>query len=469
MKDMTLRSIAKACNGTLYGDKKEQSEVTGVVIDSRQAQPGNLFIAIRGERVDGHKFISTVFEKGCMGVVCETLPEPLTGSCILVKDSIAALQEIAAYYRSRLSIRVVGVTGSVGKTSTKEFIAAVLSQKYRIWKTQGNFNNEIGLSLTILGIREEHEIAVLEMGISHFGEMHGLSKIARPDICVITNIGQCHLEFLESRDGILRAKSEIFDYMNRNGDICLNGDDDKLNTIHSVHGITPVYFGRGSINDIMATQIHNNGLFGSDAVIGIKENGRIIQQIQVKIPIPGEHMVENALAATAVGRKLGLTLEEISAGISSVAPVSGRSNLIQAGDRVLIDDCYNANPVSMKAAVELLATAKNRKVAILGDMFELGENEKELHASIGSYAVAKGIDILLCTGILSKSMYDAAIEENKKRYADCEVYWFETRQELLVHMEEILKEQDIILIKASHGMGFAEVVEALKQEKDCVL
>lgn len=462
MKDMTLRLVAAACGGTLYGEVNDTKEITGVVIDSRLVQPGNLFIATKGERVDGHQFIPAVFSNGCMAVVCETLPEHLPGPCIQVKNSIQALQDIAAYYRSRLTIPVIGITGSVGKTSTKEFIAGVLGEKYKVWKTQGNFNNEIGMSLTILGIREEHEIAVLEMGISHFGEMHELSKIARPDICVMTNIGQCHLEYLGDRDGILRAKSEIFDYMKEEGTVCLNGDDDKLRTIQAVHGETPVFFGRQSENDIVATNIKNNGLFGSEAVIEIKKDGAVWKQIPVTIHLPGEHMVDNALAATTVGLRLSLSPEEIQAGIESVEPVAGRSNLIQSGSRVLIDDCYNANPVSMKAALELLGTAKSRKVAILGDMFELGEQERQMHAGVGTYAVHAGIDLIICVGILSKSMYDAAIEEQTQNKTECQVIWYETKQELLAHIQELLTEDDTVLIKASHGMGFTEIVDILK-------
>ena len=210
MKGMSIQAIAKACNGVIYGDNDSTREVMGVELDSRKLMEGYLFIATRGERVDGHSFISQAFEKGCLGVVCEKLPENIAGPCILVEDSFKALQDIAAYYRQQLSVKVVGITGSVGKTSTKEVIAGVLSEKYKVLKTEGNFNNEIGLPLTVLKIREEHEVAVLEMGINHFGEMHRLSRIARPDVCVITNIGQCHLEFLIDRDGILRAKSEIF-------------------------------------------------------------------------------------------------------------------------------------------------------------------------------------------------------------------------------------------------------------------
>lgn len=460
MKNLTINSVTKVCKGTLYGAKEQDQNVefTGVVIDSRKIEPGNLFIATKGERVDGHSFIPSSFEKGCYAVICEVLPENITGPCILVKDSFQALKDIAEFYRIGLSVKVVGITGSVGKTSTKEFIAGVLSEKYKVLKTQGNFNNEVGLPLTVLQITEEHEVAVLEMGISHFGEMHRLSKIARSDICVITNIGQCHLEFLGDRDGILRAKTEIFDYLPKGGKVCLNGDDDKLNSIHMVGESTPKRYGRNSGCDVYATDIQSRGLLGSTAKIHVKNEENNYYVIDATIPIPGEHMVDNAMAATLVGRMLGLSLEQITSGIANVASVSGRSNVIKTKHYVLIDDCYNANPVSMKAAIDLLATADTRKVAVLGDMFELGEEEDILHRQIGEYAEEKKIDIILCVGILAKNMFDGC-----KRSSNSVVKWFQTKQELMVTIQEIIKENDTILIKASHGMGFTEVVDLLKK------
>ena len=226
MKNLTVENIALACKGILYGkefmeDNKKEAE--GVVLDSRLLQPSYVFIATKGEKVDGHKFIPSVFEKGALAVICEDLPQDITGPCILVENSFIALKNLAFFYRQQLDLKVIGITGSVGKTSTKEFVAGVLSVKYNVWKTQGNFNNEVGLPLTVLQLRDEHEIAVLEMGISDFGEMHRLSQIARPDVCILTNIGQCHLEFLGDRDGVLKAKTEIFDFMNPDGYIFVNG------------------------------------------------------------------------------------------------------------------------------------------------------------------------------------------------------------------------------------------------------
>lgn len=453
MKNMTLENIAAACGGEIYCMREELAQETakGIVIDSRQIEPGYIFVATKGERVDGHQFIPDVFAKGAMAVICEVLPEEDLGPCILVKDSFMALKQAAAFYRQQLNIRVVGITGSVGKTSTKEFVASVLSEKYKVHKTAGNYNNEVGLPLTIFGIQEDDQIAVLEMGINTFGEMHRLSEVAKPDICVMTNIGQCHLENLIDRDGILRAKSEIFDFMNPKGTVVVNGDDDKLATIHEVYGKAPVTFGMNKQNAIWADHIENRGLLGSCADIHMGD-----EVVHAIIPLPGEHMIYNAMAAAAVALQFGMSKEEIAAGISYVEAVAGRSHLVEAGDKVIIDDCYNANPVSMKAAIDLLATAPGRKVAILGDMFELGENEKAMHGEVGEYAAEKGIDLILCVGELSEAMYqEAAGNGGNAKY-------YETREALEEVLNEILQPGDTVLVKASHSMAFENLVKCIQ-------
>lgn len=453
MKNMTLANIAKAVNGSLHNaDQKMTQEASGVVLDSRKVEPGYVFVATKGERVDGHTFIDAVFDKGALGVICEKAPENPKGAYILVKDSFQALKDVAAYYREQLDIKVVGITGSVGKTSTKEFIAGTLATHYQVLKTEGNFNNEIGLPLTVLRICDNIQVAVLEMGISDFGEMHRLSRIAQPDVCVITNIGQCHLENLGTRDGILRAKTEIFDFMKPDGSVCLNGDDDKLATVREVGGKKPVFFGKDQKNEIYATDYVNLGLAGS--TVKIHREGR---SLDVRIPLPGEHMVYNALAATAVATVFGLSDEEIIRGISSVEPVGGRSHVIHEDKVTIIDDCYNANPVSMKAAIDLLNMANTRKVAILGDMFELGANEQALHEEIGTYAAYHNIDCVICVGNLSRHMYAGM----KAVESDSRAYYFETRDVMLEHLGELLKEGDTVLIKASHSMHFEEVVKQI--------
>ncbi len=314
MKNMTLSNIAKACQGRLILNNHHDTTIKGVEIDSRKIEKDYLFIAHKGARVDGHDYIETAYTKGAIAVICEKAPANVDMPYILVNDSLTALKDIATWYRMQLDIPVIGISGSVGKTSTKEFVSSVLSQKYRVLKTQGNYNNEIGLPLTVLQIKEEHEIAVLEMGISDFGEMHRLSNIAKPDYCLLTNIGQCHLENLGSREGILKAKSEMFDFMNKDGSVILNGDDDMLSTIPQVKGKIPLRYGLSPNNHVYADNIISHGLLGSSCHIHIKD-----EIIPVKIPMAGRHMILNALAAAALGSVLGLTNAEISQGITNTA------------------------------------------------------------------------------------------------------------------------------------------------------
>lgn len=461
MKNMTLENIEKACGGRYIGTEAEKkTEVLGVVIDSRQVESGYLFVAIPGEKVDGHKFIPDVFAKGAAAVLSEQQLEDPAGPYILVESTTKALRDLAEYYRKSLDIKVVGITGSVGKTSTKEMIASVLSEKYRVLKTEGNYNNEIGLPLTIFKIRAEHEVAVLEMGISEFGEMHRLATMANPDICVITNIGLCHLENLKTRDGILKAKTESFAHLKKDGIAILNGDDDKLSTVRQVGDKEPVFYGmeekmeyrEDAKKSVYATGVENLGLYGMQARIHTPEGER-----DVRIPIPGEHNVYNALAATAVGLSLGLSLDQISSGILKAKTIGGRTNLLNTGSMTVIDDCYNANPVSMKASIDVLATAEGRKIAVLGDMGELGENEKKLHYEVGEYLAKKEIDVLFCAGELSEEIAKAAQKESKT----CEVYYFKARDALLEQLLPFLKKGDTVLVKASHFMEYPKIVKAL--------
>lgn len=457
MKNMTLGNIADACGGIYYGtEAAKEKTIAEITTDSRKAGKDSLFVAIKGERVDAHKFIPAVFKQGALCVISEQELEAPAGAYIQVDSSLQAIKDIAEFYRKQLDIKVVGITGSVGKTSTKEMIASVLSEKYRVLKTLGNFNNELGLPLTVFRLREEDEIAVLEMGISHFGEMHRLSKIARPDICVITNIGQCHLEFLGDRDGILKAKTEIFDYLAPAGTIVLNGDDDKLATLREVKGIQPVFFGIDSDRMISATQIHSLGLKGIACRICTGQG-----DFDVTIPIPGYHMVYNALAGTAVGLSLGMTTEEIKRGIEKLESLSGRFHIIETDNYTVVDDCYNANPVSMKASLKVLGDALGRKVAILGDMGELGENEQQLHEEVGVAAGQQGIQLLICVGALSEGMARAAKETNPQM----EVIHKQTLEEAIDSLQQCLKQGDTILVKASHFMHFEKIVEVLTKQE----
>lgn len=487
--ELTIEQIAEAIKGRLVwkGNPKDRLRIVScVTLDSRQIAENGVFVATVGQRVDGHKFVSQVFEKGaCLAIVEKTQAQVETeqggpvkewGSYLLVEDSFQALKDLAEFYRSTLSIPIVGITGSVGKTSTKEFIAGVLSQKYCVLKTEGNFNNEVGVPLTLLRIRKEHQAAVVEMGISDFGEMHRLSKMVRPNVCVITNIGQCHLENLGSRDGILKAKSEIFDFMAEDAAVCLNGEDDKLRAIAQVKGKKPHFFGLGNEpgQEVYASDIVSRGLWGSDAILYFaqgaarcgEENGEgeaVVSSIPIHIPLPGRHMVLNAAAAACVGRILGLTPEQIARGIETVKAVTGRNHLIRLSHYTLIDDCYNANPVSMKAAIDLLAMADTEKTAILGDMFELGEDSDALHRQVGSQAARAGIHRIFCVGENARHMYEGALGAADEKQT---VLYFAARQDLERALmesgekngEPLIPWGDTVLVKASHGMEFSELI-----------
>ncbi len=465
MPNMNLRNIALACEGTYVGDEALLDKlICGAVIDSRLVEEDYLFIPIKGERVDGHNFIPQVFEKGACCVLSEVELENPAGPYIRVASCEEALKKIAAFYRQSLPIKVVGITGSVGKTSTKEMIASVVAQKFAVHKTAGNFNNEIGLPLTVFGIRSEHQVAILEMGISDFNEMHRLSTVANPDICVITNVGLCHLENLGTRDGILQAKTECFEHMREGGLAILNGDDDKLSTKKNVNGRETVFYGvdaepKLDENDnpmanktIYATEVTNLGFEGMEAMIHTPQG-----DFHATITIPGEHNVYNALAATAVGLELGLNLDEIQKGISEAKTIAGRTNLIKVNGYNVIDDCYNANPVSMEAAMDVLSHAKGRTIAVLGDMGELGEDEKALHFGVGKCVAEKKIHTLFCAGTLAAE-YKAGVESVEN---ECRVFHFENKEDMITELLSYVKEGDNILIKASHFMDFPKVVEAL--------
>jgi UDP-N-acetylmuramoyl-tripeptide--D-alanyl-D-alanine ligase len=454
MKHMTIKAITTACSGTYYGpDDLYHKEISSVTIDSRHIEPDTLFVALRGARVDGHLFIAQAIQDGALCAISEKRLDHADFPYILVDSSAQALKDIAEYYRKQLQIKVVGISGSVGKTSTKEMIASVLSQHFQVLKTEGNFNNEIGLPLTIFKIREEHEIAVLEMGISNFGEMERLSKIARPDICVLTNIGCAHLEQLKSREGILKAKTEMFEYMNPHGQIVLNGDDDLLRNVTPLNHIKPVLFGKDETLPFHSTQMTNLGLQGSQVVLQTPNS-----QIEAHISIPGDHMVYNALAATAVARLLGLTDAEIVRGIEALVPLAGRNHLIQTKHLMILDDCYNANPASMTASLDVLAKATGRTVAILGDMFELGESERVMHQGVGKHAAEIGIHTLICIGALAKEIANGATTVRSQT----QILHFETKEEFLKELHIHIQEGDTILVKASHGMHFEQLVTALQ-------
>lgn len=456
MKKISINDILRATNGQLVNAPADCDRpiVAGVNIDSRVVGKDGLFVAIKGERVDGHNFMAQVFESGAAAVLCDHVPEGIDGTCIVVENTVKALQQLAAWYRQLLGIMVVGITGSVGKTSTKEIVASVLAAHFRVHKTKMNFNNEIGLPLTVLSIEPDCEIAVLEMGISDFGEMLVLSSIARPDVCVITNIGQAHLEFLGTRDGILKAKSEIFEYMNPKGSIYLFGDDDKLQTLTNVKGIVPTFFGFEATNDAYPVSEESLGLLGTKMHLKLRD-----KEFEAAIYIPGKHMLLNAVAAAQIGDDLGMTVEEIVKGLAEAKTVSGRCNMIPFKKGFIIDDCYNASPTSMRSAIDTLCLGKGRKVAILGDMFEMGEDSDKLHYEVGCYAGKSDIDKLICVGEASRHIYEGA-----KAVSDSlEVVYFATLEELFSELTNQVDEDDIILAKSSNGMHFSTLVDKLKE------
>lgn len=454
MKNMTITAIADAVGGKAYNAEKiEGITAKGVVIDSRQVEEGYIFIAVKGERVDGHSFIDSVYDAGALAVISEKELTDTDKPYVLVESSTEALKDMAAYYRRNLDVKVVGITGSVGKTSTKEFIASVLSEKYNVLKTEGNFNNEIGLPLTILKIRDEHQIAVIEMGISHFGDMKPLGIVAKPDICVITNIGCCHLENLIDRDGVLKEKTSVFDYASEDAEYVLNLDDDKLATISQVNGKKPVFISFDN-NEATVTvaSVKRSGIEGTDCVINV--NG---ENIDVNIPLPGRYMVLNALMACAVGRLCQVSTSHMKTGIEKIQPVGGRVNIIKSNGFTIIDDCYNANPVSMKASIDVLKYATGRKAAILGDMFELGKNEAELHGSIGEHLADTDVDLLITIGKLSVNIDKYAKNGGFKGI----IVHYDELSEFQSAYKKYLQDGDTILVKASHGMHLENIIKLL--------
>lgn len=459
MKAISLQKVTEVCGGTYVGPQEDLEKcITGVQIDSRKVTAGDLFVAIPGERVDGHNFVAGVLEAGAAVALCQREPEGVSRGYILVESTVTAMQALAAYYREWIGVKVVGITGSVGKTSTKEMIASVLGVKFSVLKTEGNFNNGIGLPLTIFRIEPEHQVAVLEMGISDFGEMHMLAGMAQPDICVITNIGLCHLENLKTRDGILKAKTECFAHLRPGGTVVLNGDDDKLSQVEQVAGEKPVFYGIAGKSlcetSVWADQIQDQGLDGMTMML--HADG---MQQPVTEPIPGAHNVYNVLAAAAVALQLGMSLEEIALGASRAATISGRTNLIHKKGITIIDDCYNANPVSMRASLDVLSTAKGRKIAVLGDMGELGEEERKLHYEVGKYAGQCPIDFLFCAGTLAEEIMKGAKESNP----DLTIVYEEKKEAMTRKLLQVVQQQDTVLVKASHFMEFSTVVHALSE------
>ncbi|NLK96930.1 MAG: UDP-N-acetylmuramoyl-tripeptide--D-alanyl-D-alanine ligase [Epulopiscium sp.] len=463
MEPLKINEIVFAVKGTLIQNENMQDKneviITGISTDSRRISFGDLFIPLTGENFDGHHFIPQAFEKGakaCLSERRDALP-PEGKFIIQVENSKQALMDLAAYYRSLFAIPVVAVTGSVGKTSTKDMIASVLSQHYKVLKTQGNYNNEIGVPLTIFQLNKEHEVAVIEMGMNHFGEIHNLSKIAKPNIAVITNIGVSHIENLGSQEGILQAKSEIFDYLKEDGVAVLNGDDYFLKTLIGKIPFEIVYFGLETYHQVYAKNIQSQGVDGTEADFVLGE-----QEVHIQIPSPGKHMVYNALCAATIGLKLNLTLEEIKNGILTYQASKMRMDIFRTKKNVqIINDVYNASPQSMKAALDVLNEISNgRRIAILGDMLEMGSYSEHAHKEVGEYAAQNKIDDLFCVGTEAKHIAQGAIHGGMD---ESRVRTFLSQEALWDALEHFIAPEDTILVKASRGIHLEKTVEKIKE------
>lgn len=447
MKNLTLKNAISACSGKYVGpDSLLNTEITAVVIDSRKACEGSLFAAISGERTDGHLYINSALEHGAICALAEHAPEDCRSPLIIVSDVQDALQSIAAFYRQQFDIPFIGITGSVGKTTAKEMIACVLSRRFRVLKTEGNFNNDLGVPLTIFNLRPEHEIAVIEMGISHFGDMRRLTQIVRPSCALFTLIGSAHLEFLENRAGVLRAKAEILEGMDNSGIVIVNGDDDLLQSLRCVQ--RRISFGLNDKCDVSAGNVSVTAAKGTKCIINAGE-----RHIPAAIDAYGEHMAYAAAEGAAVGILYGLSDDEIAEGISSYRAIGSRSRVVDTAKIRLIDDCYNANPTSMSSALRSLSRTSGRTVCILGDMLELGPDEKELHLEIGHLAHQLGIELVLTVGSLAAEIY---------RGAGAKARHFDSVDSLLRELPMLISPGDTVLVKASHSMHFEQICAFLE-------
>ena len=448
MTPCTAREICAAVGGTLLQDSG--APVTGVTTDSRAVQPGQLFIPLVGERFDGHAYIAKALEGGAAGCLTAREPETLLPGklYIQVADTRLALKALASWYRDKFDLPVVQVTGSAGKTTTKEMIASVLSQRYNTLRTEGNFNNDIGAPLTLLRLMPEHQAAVIETGMNHFGEIRYLGEMVRPDIAVITNVGDAHIENLgNTRQGILRAKCEIFENLTPEGIAVLNGDDELLNTVTLPRTILRCGVGDGC--DVRVTDIDDRGLEGVACTVTIEG-----EHYRLTTSAPGRYMIYPMAMAAAIGRRLGLTREEIAAGVAAYTTVGSRMHLIRLpGERLVIDDCYNANPQSMAEGLRMLAASPaQHRVAVLGDMGELGQLTAQAHRDMGALTRRLGL---------------TAVAVGEKMHAltetDPQAQWFATVEEAMPAIRQLFTPGTAVLVKASHAMHFESIVKELEK------
>ena len=448
MTGCTVKELCAAVGGTLL--QQSGAVVTQVSTDSRSIPNRALFVPLVGERFDGHDYLDAALERGAAGCLTARKPASLLPDkfYIQVSDTLEALKALAAWYRAKFDIPMVQVTGSAGKTTTKEMIAAVLSQRFSTLKTQANFNNAIGTPMTLLNLAPEHQAAVIETGMNHFGEIRYLGEMVRPTVAVITNVGDAHIENLGgTRQGILQAKCEIFENLQPGGLAVLNGDDELLS------GLTlpfeTVLCGRHERCGVRVTNVAEHGIEGVTCTV---TTGREVYE--VAIPSPGAYMIYPAAMAIAIGEHLGLTKAELLSGIAAYRPVGSRMHLVRCGgDRIIIDDCYNANPQAMAEALRILAQTEHpRRMAVLGDMGELGDLTEQAHRDMGALTRTLGLDTVVAVGPKAKAIQDA----------NPDVLWFPTVAEALSAIRAAFTAGTAVLVKASHAMHFTDIVKDLE-------
>ncbi|NME82036.1 UDP-N-acetylmuramoyl-tripeptide--D-alanyl-D-alanine ligase [Clostridium sp. SM-530-WT-3G] len=449
--DLNLNEVIQAVNGEVIV-KNNEGIFNKISTDTRKIEQENLFIALKGDNFNGNNYAVSAIEKGASVVIVDEVnfkEEELNGkgTIIKVKDTRIALGDLAAYYRSKLGIKVVSITGSTGKTSTKDLIAAFLSGKYRVFKTQGNFNNDIGLPLMIFELSKDYDVAVLEMGTSNFGEIHRLASIAKPDIAAITNIGVAHIEYLKTRENILKEKMSISDFFENKNDLVINCENDMLKTVKESEKYNLQKTGYDESYDLYARNVKLTCDTTSFEVVTKSKKTH-----EFTLNMVGEHNVLNALLGIQIGLDLGLTFEEMEKGLENFKATSMRLEFIKKDNFTIINDSYNANPDSMKAALNVLKNySGKRKIAILGTMGELGSHAKEAHKEVGSFAKDRA-DILLTTGDFK--------EQYKEGFGD-KTFVYDTKEDLIAGLKTMIKDDDTLLVKASRSAKFEEIIKEL--------
>lgn len=453
MLELNLQEIVKATKGALLKEA-DVKEIKAVSTDTRKIEEGTMFIALKGEIFNGNNYVLDAFDKGAkIAIVDEVkcdlneLKEDVT--LIKVENTGRALMDLAKFYREKLGLKVVGITGSAGKTSTKDLVAAVLSYKYKVFKTKGNFNNEIGLPLMILELDSTYDVAILEMGMRGLGQIKELAEIASPDLGIITNIGISHIEILKTRENILKAKMEIATFFDKNNTLVVCGNDDFLGALPEAE-YKIVKTGVGENFKIGAKNIALEELSSKFTVYdGEKEE-------EFSLDMPGEHNISNLMLGIAIAKELGVSFEEMKRGLKNIEATSMRLELIKKDGFSILNDCYNSSPVAVKSAIDVMKNIEGkRRIAVLGTMRELGHKSEEAHEEIGKYAKENGIEKVLCFGDFSENI--------KEGYGEgCTVY--ENKEELIKDLLNIICDGDIILVKASRSLKFEEITKALLEK-----